>query len=170
MELNDKAFFTWLRSGLRKLSRRWPPIYQALALAKRPYEGESKRKKFMWQCAKCCGLFDSKAVAVDHKKPAGTLLSLNDLPEFVSNLFCNVEDLQVLCKECHDIKTYIERYGGTESEAIIAKQGIAFSKLTSTEQIKSLQTLVGAANIDNSKTKTAAKRKAYYLEILKEKE
>ena len=31
MEAND---YTWLRSQLRRISRRWPPVYKALANAK----------------------------------------------------------------------------------------------------------------------------------------
>jgi len=167
MNNTDKAFFTWLRSGLRKLSQRWPPIYQALAAAKRPYVGDNKRKKFVWECAKCGGLFNSNEVDVDHIKEAGTLLKLDDLPTFVANLFCSTDGLQVLCKPCHSIRTYTQRYACTEQEAIIAKKGIAFSKLTATEQNKALQELVGDANINIARTKTAAKRKEYYLELLK---
>ena len=41
--------FVWLRSGLRRLSRRYPPIYEALAAAEVPYVGENKRKKWLYQ-------------------------------------------------------------------------------------------------------------------------
>ena len=42
MEAND---YTWLRSQLRRISRRWPPVYKALVNAKVPYTGDNKRKK-----------------------------------------------------------------------------------------------------------------------------
>jgi 5-methylcytosine-specific restriction endonuclease McrA len=33
----------------------------------------------------------------------------DDLPSFVSNLFCEADNLQVLCKSCHKTKTAEER-------------------------------------------------------------
>src|SRR5689334_11990647 len=60
-------FYTWLRSGLRKLSRRWSAIYEALDKAKVPYKGDNKRRKWSYVCAECDMLFESKQVAVDHK-------------------------------------------------------------------------------------------------------
>jgi 5-methylcytosine-specific restriction endonuclease McrA len=37
------------------------------------------------------------------------LKTYNDLPAFVKNLFCEEDNLQVLCKPCHDVKTKEER-------------------------------------------------------------
>ena len=42
-------------------------------------------------------------------KPVGTLTCATDLSTFVENLFCEVEGLQCLCQNCHDIKTQKER-------------------------------------------------------------
>jgi hypothetical protein len=33
----------------------------------------------------------------------------DDLPSFVSTLFCESDNLQVLCKQCHKAKTAEER-------------------------------------------------------------
>jgi 5-methylcytosine-specific restriction endonuclease McrA len=33
----------------------------------------------------------------------------NDLPGFVERLFCEVDNLQVLCEGCHNIKTQAEK-------------------------------------------------------------
>jgi len=41
--------------------------------------------------------------------PAGTLTCAQDLPGFVERLFCEVDNLQVLCEACHNIKTQAER-------------------------------------------------------------
>ena len=40
--------------------------------------------------------------------PAGTLTCGGDLPGFIERLFCEVDNLQVLCTDCHDIKTQNE--------------------------------------------------------------
>jgi len=50
-----------------------------------------------------------KEVQVDHIIPAGTLRKYDDLPQFVKNMFCEADGLQVLCKPCHQLKTNAER-------------------------------------------------------------
>ena len=50
-----------------------------------------------------------KEVVVDHILPSGTFLEPKDFMTFVPNLFCSVDHLQVLCKDCHKIKTREER-------------------------------------------------------------
>lgn len=124
----ETNFFVWLRSGLRKLSRRWPPIFEALAAAKRPYEGDNKRRKFSYECAECLEHFDAKSVAVDHRIPAGQLNNKEDIADFVEKLFCTAEGLQVLCHTCHDIKTYMERYNVSKEEAIVSLKVAAAMK------------------------------------------
>ena len=126
---DDKQFWTWFRSGLRRLSQLYPPIYAALAKAKRPYNGPNKRQKVCYECAECGELYSSKEVAVDHVIPAGKLQSKSDIAEFVDKLFCGESGLQVLCKSCHDLKSYIEKTGLSKEEAISRKEIIAFSKL-----------------------------------------
>ena len=108
MEAND---YTWLRSQLRRISRRWSPVYKALAAAKVKYTGDNKRKKWLYKCADCEQLFDGKDVSVDHIEPVGTLLKKSDIADFVEKLFCSVDKLQVLCSNCHDLKTHMDRYG-----------------------------------------------------------
>jgi 5-methylcytosine-specific restriction endonuclease McrA len=46
---------------------------------------------------------------VDHIHPAGSLNCAADLPGFVERLFCEQDNLQVLCESCHDEKTKIEK-------------------------------------------------------------
>lgn len=121
-------FYAWLRSGLRKLSRRWPAIYSALAAAKVPYKGDNKRRQWSYLCAECDNLFESKQVAVDHKIPAGRLTCKEDVGDFVERLFCGPEGLQVLCHECHDCKTLQDKYGYSKQEAQVQKEAIALCK------------------------------------------
>lgn len=48
-----------------------------------------------------------KEVQIDHIEPAGSLKGFDDLPGFVERLFCEVDGLQVLCKDgCHNKKTH----------------------------------------------------------------
>jgi 5-methylcytosine-specific restriction endonuclease McrA len=107
--LTEAAFWSFIRSALRQKSRWWKPISQAKAKAKRSYKGPLKRQKFEYQCAECLQWFPDKEINVDHIIPAGTLRCANDLPGFVERLFCEVDNLQVLCQDCHDIKTKEEK-------------------------------------------------------------
>lgn len=107
--MTEAAFWSWIRSALRKSSRYWKPIAQAKSNAKRKYTGDNKRQKFEYQCNKCKNWFKDKEVQVDHIVPAGRLTCAADLPEFVSKLFCEIDNLQVLCTTCHTVKTNSER-------------------------------------------------------------
>jgi 5-methylcytosine-specific restriction endonuclease McrA len=103
--MTESAFWSFIRSALRQKSRWWKPISIAKQKAKRAYKGKNKRQKFEYKCAGCGNYFPDKEVNVDHIIPAGKLNSYEDLPEFVRKLFCEEDNLQVLCKKCHDIKT-----------------------------------------------------------------
>jgi 5-methylcytosine-specific restriction endonuclease McrA len=107
--MTESAFWSFIRSALRQKSRWWKPIAQAKQKAKRSYKGPLKRQKFEYQCAECLNWFPDKEINVDHRIPAGTLRCANDLPGFVERLFCEVDNLQVLCTTCHDRKTQNEK-------------------------------------------------------------
>jgi 5-methylcytosine-specific restriction endonuclease McrA len=107
--LTESAFWSFIRSGLRQKSRWWKPITQCKLNAKRPYKGPNKRQKFEYQCNSCKKWFAEKNINVDHTIPVGALNCADDLPGFVERLFCEVDNLQVLCSGCHNIKTQKER-------------------------------------------------------------
>lgn len=107
--MSESAFWGFIRSALRQKSRWWKPIAQCKAKAKRAYKGPLKRQKFEYHCNDCKGWFPDKLVNVDHIFPAGTLKCADDLPAFVERLFCEEDNLQVLCSKCHNIKTQKEK-------------------------------------------------------------
>ena len=107
--MTESAFWSFIRSALRQKSRWWKPISQCKLNAKRAYKGPNKRQKFEYKCAECKNWFPEKQINVDHIKPAGSLNCAQDLPGFVDRLFCEQENLQVLCKTCHDEKTKLEK-------------------------------------------------------------
>src|SRR4051812_6071720 len=87
-------FWTFIRSGLRNTSTRWPPLQEALLLARRASKSDNKRLKWEFKCTECKKWFQRTAVVVDHILPADTLKSFDDLPEFCERLFCPVEGFQ----------------------------------------------------------------------------
>ena len=107
--MTESAFWSFIRSGLRQKSRFWKPITQCKMEARRAYKGPLKRQKFEYQCNVCSKWFPEKKINIDHIIPAGSLRNANDLPGFVERLFCEVDNLQVLCQGCHDIKTKQEK-------------------------------------------------------------
>ena len=107
--MSESAFWSFIRSGLRQKSRFWKPITQCKMAARRAYKGPLKRQKFEYQCNVCSNWFPEKKINIDHIQPAGSLRCAQDLPGFVERLFCEIDNLQVLCQGCHDIKTKQEK-------------------------------------------------------------
>jgi len=104
---SEARFWSFVRSNLRRA--RWPVIYQVKKAAERPYVGDNKRQKFEYQCAECNHWFKGSEVQVDHIKPCGSLKCYEDLPKFVETLYCEKDNLRVLCKSCHQEVTNKER-------------------------------------------------------------
>lgn len=112
-------FYQWLRSGLRGMSRKYPPVYECLAEAKRQAPPDAPaRQKIAYLCAICGKLNSSKNICVDHRIPAGSLLEEKDITPFILGLFCSKGNLQAICKDtCHRYKTMSERLGISFEEA-----------------------------------------------------
>lgn len=98
--LTESGYFSFIRSGLRAKWVRYPVRYQVLRKASRPVTGQ--RHKTEYQCSVCEGWFKQKEVEVDHYPNAcGSLRTYEDLPRFCENLFCEEDNLRVICKTCH---------------------------------------------------------------------
>lgn len=107
--MTESQFWSFIRSSLRNRSRWWKPITQCKMKSRRSYKGTNKRQKFEYQCKQCTNWFAEKNINVDHIVPVGTLRCADDLPGFVERLFCEADNLQVLCSKCHDKKTADEK-------------------------------------------------------------
>jgi len=105
----ESQFWSFIRSALRNKSRFWKPISQCKTNGKRTYKGPNKRQKFEYQCNYCKNWFAEKNINIDHKIPAGSLNCSTDLPGFIDRLFVEVDGLQILCTQCHNIKTKKEK-------------------------------------------------------------
>jgi len=100
-----RAFIT---SVLRGGYRRWPPKYECLkaSFTGKKINPASKRMSAHYKCKKCKGDFPTSQVQVDHIKPiVDPKIGFTNFEDFAQNLFCPIENLQVLCKECHNKKT-----------------------------------------------------------------
>ena len=107
---SEAAFFGFLRSGLRRMSRRWPPLVaHAVNAVRRMSQSDNKRLKWEFQCQTCQDWFARKDIEVDHIEPCGSLRTLGDLQGFVSRLFCEIAGLRVSCTTCHKARHDAER-------------------------------------------------------------
>lgn len=103
--MTEAAYWGWIRSLLRKGSLKWKPLSDIQVESRRPYTGENRRRKWEYQCNICKNYFSSTEIEVDHINGTGGLTGKDNLAEFVENLFCEKDKLQVLCVDCHLNKT-----------------------------------------------------------------
>lgn len=99
----ESQYFGFIRSGLRQKYSRWAPRYDTLLSARQV--SKARRYKWKYRCALCSKVFPQKDIQVDHIIPCGSIKCYADLPGFVERLFCEKENLQVLCNTCHKEKT-----------------------------------------------------------------
>ncbi len=105
----EAAFWAMIRFTLREKSRYWKPIALCRKNHRRKVQTVGKRWKYEYQCNNCHNWFDIKDIEVDHIVPVGSLNCADDLPGFVTRLFAEVESLQILCSQCHLLKTQQEK-------------------------------------------------------------
>lgn len=107
-EWSRGRFNSFVTSILRSGSRRWGPKYQTLNEAKteKKVNSTTGRVAQHFLCAECQKDYPAKQVEVDHIVPIGTEKTWD---EFINGLFCEAENLQVLCKPCHKDKTLKEK-------------------------------------------------------------
>jgi len=106
-------------SALRAGSRRWPPRFETLNESKTEKKVNTLTGRIAqhFRCASCGGEFPAKQVNVDHILPVvDPVVGFVDWNTFVENLYCEKENLQVLCKTCHDLKTKKEKLETTNQK------------------------------------------------------
>lgn len=105
-----EAFFVnFVKNQLRSATRKWAPIQQCKKVNKVGY-GEYK--------CECCRdvvpptIFDPDKgkrvtnVFVDHIRPVvDPEVGFISWDSFINGLFCEADNLQLLCRKCHDLKT-----------------------------------------------------------------
>lgn len=109
-----------IKSALRAASRYYPPRYETLkdSYVDVRINKASGRMAKHHKCAMCNGAFPSKDVQVDHIAPIiDPVVGFVSWDEVVRRMFCKKQNLQVLCKACHLVKTNAEKQLKKESKA-----------------------------------------------------
>lgn len=92
----------FLTNKLRRLSYQWSPRKEAIKKA--------RIERGVYVCAICEGKFGPKEIQLDHKIPViDEEVGFVDWNTYIERLFCAEENFQVLCKPCHETKTFFEQ-------------------------------------------------------------
>lgn len=166
----ESAFLSFIRGGIRRHLWSKNPIKLEFMKENKvaiPNTNPKSMKRFPTVAGgrcECCGdLFKQTELEVDHKVgERGNLRSVEDIQSYVENIvFVRKDDLAWLCKPCHKIKTYAERYGLTFAEAGPIKQAIEFEK----KGVKKVVDFIKESGIMPASTKD--KRRDQLIEIFK---
>lgn len=164
--MTEAQYLAFVRSALRSKWLRWIPRSEALRAAKRPYKGPNKRQQYEYACAICTKCFGAKEVEVDHyPKDAGSILKIEDVGQFCSNLFCETDNLRVVCKPCHSVYTHAQKQGISFAHAEVEKKVIEFCKQDSSVVVKFL----AEAGYNGAAVSNATKRRALVEALFKER-
>ncbi|URC15304.1 endonuclease [Paraglaciecola Antarctic GD virus 1] len=163
-KLSDKQMCQILRSNVRKTWMQSPTRLLKLEMARIADMDPTTRTKWKCECEHCNELFKMDEVEVDHIKGEHALSTLSEIEKFARSILdVTLDDLQVFCKPCHEIKTYAERYGMTFEEAKLAKVVIRWVKMIPVDAQKLL--LLGYG-YDLAAVSNAANRKKSYRNYL----
>lgn len=126
----DKYRIQFVREALRKASFRWPPRGMAIKAARTRQLINPSTGRLCWHvgCAKCNKEILEKEGQLDHIEPAipvlssmrGALSNIQDsafsLGSLVYRMYPEARGFQVLCAECHAVKTKGENNARREAK------------------------------------------------------
>ena len=140
---SEKALLSWIVNVMRRYGWQRHPVklvYSQRARVKAPV-GKNGRRVYAIQCEHCKKHFQEADVEVNHKVNCiQNGISWETLGDICKRMFdVKAIDLEHLCKECHALVTFTERYGGTIEEARLEKKVIKFGKLKATMQKAKLE-------------------------------
>ena len=123
---------------------------------------DSTRTKWLCQCEICGGFFKLSDVEIDHKWTGNRypFTEVEHFKDYFENiLMVGFDDLQVLCKQDHATKSYMEKNGCTWEEAGYQKFAIAL--------VKDKKDVVWLKDKGYTPASSSAKRRNQIVEILK---
>lgn len=108
----EGRYRSFVTSAIRGAFRRWPPKFKVLKNAQttKKINKSSGKMAMHYKCAVCKKQFTSTNVQVDHILPVvDPETGFVDWDTFIDRMFCEEENLQVVCKPCHLKKSKEER-------------------------------------------------------------
>jgi hypothetical protein len=167
---SEAAYFTWIRGQMRRAWSRHPVKIAYMQGHRGRYpigkETKSNPEGMVWgcKCEICSWVKSQSECEVDHIQSAGSFRNWDEFSPWMQGLMLiNFDDLQVVCKECHKIKSYADKWGMSFEEARLEKEVIVFTKLPAAKQVEVLR------GITHRVCTTAKQRRAAYKEYLIER-
>ena len=166
---NESQYLTWLRGQFRKIWMDFIPKNEFLSENCRPVNDHERsmyglhpRTKKAGKCTFCSQILGKSKLQVDHITPAGSMRTYAEAPSYLLRLLCSKDNMQLICKPCHEIKTYADKHEMTFEDATKEKAAIAFSKRPLNAQRSYLQDVLGLklGEIKNAKMRREAYRKS----------
>ena len=130
----ESAYMSWLRGGIRRYLWSKNPVKLEFIKQNRikiPNPNPKGKVKEVWggKCALTGEYFVLNELECDHKVGNHSLKTLDDLVPFVKGIvMITLDDLQLVSKEAHKIKSYAEKQGISFEEAKIEKEVIEIIK------------------------------------------
>lgn len=167
----ESAYWSYIRGGLRRGLWMRNPVKIKFKNDRReqilnPDEAKiGTRWEYIWgnKCDLCLNWFAQNDVEVDHKVGHHSLRNRDDLLSYFEAIaLVTADDLQLVCKDCHKIKSYAERMGISFDEAKLTKQVI---DIVNNGKDKDYLLQLGVTNDNIPSTKD--KRRLLLLELLR---
>lgn len=131
-----------------------------------PDMDDKTRTKWLVKCEMCGELFKLTDVEIDHRSGNHTFTKVEDFENYFNNiLMVGFDDLSILCKEDHAVKTLAESQGISIESARLEKKVIAICKQSAK--------VIDAFLVENGVTgyaKNKDARRDAVRKVLKEKE
>lgn len=130
----ESAYMSWLRGGIRRYLWSKNPVKLEFIKQNRvkiPNPNPKGKVKEVWGgvCALTGDTYPIGDMEVDHKTGNHSLKTLDDLVPFIKGIvMITLDDLQLVSKEAHKIKSYAEKQGITFEEARCEKKAIQLVK------------------------------------------
>ena len=108
----DSRYRSFVMGVLRAGVRRWEQFWEAKKAASvgKRVNKQTGRQTEHFKCAGCGELFTARDIQVDHIDPViEPVVGFVDWDTTIDRMFCEADNLQVLCTECHREKTNRER-------------------------------------------------------------
>lgn len=157
----EKKAISVVRGAIRQAWMKSPTKLAYLYSKTYPDMNPATRTKWLVDCECCGGSFKTTDVEVDHIQGCNAFSTVEQFEDYFRTiLLAGFDDLQILCKECHAIKTLQDKLGLTFDQAAIEKQVIAICKEKADKVFRWI------ASHDTTPAKNAKERKNQVRNIL----
>lgn len=161
-KMPEKRLVSMIRGAIRQVWMKAPNKLAFLEQQRIADMNPNTRTKWLFKCNICTGKFKSDDIEVDHIKGNHKFTELSEFNTYCESILnAPISGMQVLCKECHPIKTLSEGRGITFEEARFEKKIIEFTKL----KAKAQTAMLAKHGVSGS---NAGKREVEYRKLMEE--